>query len=179
MENKYNYIFCRDDTDYSFHYCSNKWIKKCKGLVKEDKISKEIEIITNHNNRCYMERKRRLSQALCKKKIIQNLPTKYEKKLLIGNPIRVPTKIFIKDITPPRSIHDSDDNFEESNDEQSHTEMQIEFDPLPEPKPDPKTDSKIDIQNIMRKIEEKQKMKRRILEDERKKEKLNKKKTFK
>ena len=110
---------------------------------------------------------------------VQILPSPNNNKLSTGDPVRVPTKHFIKDITPPFSMYDSDSNIEESSDKQSHHEMEIEFDPIPEFKLDSMTDIKIDIQNIMKGIEEKQKMNKRILEEKRKKEKLNRKKTFK
>jgi hypothetical protein len=110
---------------------------------------------------------------------IQKLPSKNEKKLFPGDPIRVPTKHFTKEITPPRSIYDSDGNFEESSDEQSNQEMKIEFDPILEPNPNPMTNSKLEIKNIMKRIEERQKMKRRKLEEERKKEKLKRHKDLK
>ena len=108
---------------------------------------------------------------------IQILPSPIKKKLSIGDPVRVPTKHFIKDITPPMSMYDYDGSIEESSDKQSHHE--IEFDSNPEPKPDPMTVIKIDIQNRMKVIEERQKMKKRILDDERKKKNSKEKKTFK
>ena len=107
---------------------------------------------------------------------IQILPSPNKNILSTYDPVRVPTKHFIKDITPPRSIYESDGNLQESSDEQCHQVMKIEFDPIIEPKSDPMTDSKLGIKNIMKRIEERQKMKRRILEEERKKEKLKRKK---
>ena len=110
---------------------------------------------------------------------IQKSPSPNKKKLFPGDPIRVPTKHFTKEIIPPRSIYDSDCYFEESSDDKNQKEMDFEFDPILEPKPDPMTEIKIDILNKMKIIEEKQKMKRRILEEERKKGKLKRHKDLK